>query len=205
MPQLNLALATNDATEALEYVNAHGVDLILLDIEMPDLSGIEFIQSLKKPAMVIFTTAYEEYAVKGYELEVVDYLVKPIRFERFEMAINRALKRFMANSGKDASNYPNTIAIKVDYKNVVLSISEILFIEGLKDYVKIYTTTQMYLTRLNLKGIHEILPHEKFIRVHRSFIVSIGQISSFSKSEIGIGSTTIPIGNSYKESHLHRL
>jgi len=203
IPFLNLHTATTDAFAGLEILNSQKIDLLLLDIEMPDITGLELLNSLEQKPLVIFTTAYEDYALKGYELDIVDYLVKPIRFERFLKGINKANKLYQANSQQKAPI--SSIQIKVDYKNVKINCSDILYIEGLKDYIKIYTKAGMVLTRLNLKGIETQLPKDEFIRVHRSFIVSISKVSAFHKSQISINKVNIPLGNVYKEEVLRLL
>jgi len=200
VPFLELQLATVNPFEALEILNQGKTDLLLLDIEMPDISGIEFLKSLslqKMPA-VIFTTAYEQYALQGYELEITDYLVKPIRFERFLKAVNRAKKMHQPLSS-DAPK-EEFLFVKADYKTVRIALDDILYIEGLKDYVKIITENEKILTRLNLKGISEKLPTNRFIRIHRSFIVSLAKVSAFQKSKISIGKIELPIGETYRNN-----
>jgi len=151
IPFLQLHTATNDAFAGLEILNSQKIDLLLLDIEMPDITGLELLNSLEQKPLVIFTTAYENYALKGYELDIVDYLVKPIRFERFLKGINKANKLYQIDSQTPIIQN-SFIQIKVDYKNVKIDCADILYIEGLKDYVKIYTKEGMVLTRLNLSA-----------------------------------------------------
>ncbi len=203
-PSLQLVGSTTNALAALETFKKEKIDLLFLDIQMPDITGIEFLQILENPPMVIFTTAYEEYALKGYELDIIDYLVKPIPFARFLKGINKALKWQEKNTEttppKEAFLY-----VKADYQTVKIAFSDILYIEGLKDYVKIYTNGKMVMTRLNLKGIAAKLPDDQFIRVHRSFIVAFSQIKTFQKSFIQLGKKKIPIGNAYQEDLFKRL
>lgn len=205
VPFLQLELVTSNAYEAITYINQHEVDLLLLDIEMPDLTGIELLQSLDRVPLVIFTTAYEQYALKGYELDVVDYLMKPIPFERFLKAVNKAQKRLSSNTAQLNTTSPVYLLVKSEYQTVKIDLDDILYIEGLKDYVKIFTTEKMILTRLNLKGIGEKLPSAQFVRVHRSFIVSLPQISSFQKSQLMIGDQLIPIGEAYRAQLIQKL
>ena len=203
-PSLQLVGSTTNALAALETFKKEKIDLLFLDIQMPDITGIEFLQILENPPMVIFTTAFEEYALKGYELDIIDYLVKPIPFARFLKGINKALKWQEKNTEttppKEAFLY-----VKADYQTVKIAFADILYIEGLKDYVKIYTNEKMVMTRLNLKGIAAKLPNDQFIRVHRSFIVAFSQITTFQKSFIHIDKKKIPIGNAYQKDLFNRL
>ena len=194
IPFLELQLATTDAFKALDELNKQSTDLLLSDIEMPDLTGIELINSLKTKPLIIFTTAYEEFALKGYELDIVDYLMKPIRFERFLKAVNKA--QYLHNLENKNTTENTFLYLKVNYKTVKVAFDDILYIEGLKDYVKVYTKQKMYLTRLNLKGIASKLPTSHFIRIHRSYIVAFSKITSVQKNQIFIGKQTLPLGNS---------
>lgn len=196
IPNVELVLATTNAFEAIELLSTKAVDLLFLDIEMPDINGLEFLQSLSHPPATILTTAFEKYAVQGFDLDVIDYLVKPIRFERFLKGINKAKEiTSLRKVEKEVEN--NHIFIKVNYQTRKLEFDQILYIEGLKDYVKIYTLEGMVLTRLNLKGIMAKLPNTHFVRIHRSFIVSIAKITAFQKANISIGETKLPIGETY--------
>jgi len=205
IPFLDLTLATTNAFEAIDTINNQSIHLLLLDIEMPDLTGIELLNALEQKPMVIFTTAYEQYALKGYELDVVDYLVKPIRFDRFLKGINKAHKLYQSKQTPLPTNKEDFLLVKVDYKTVRIAYEDIRYIEGLKDYVKIFTTNEMILTRLNLKGIEEKLPANQFIRVHRSFIASLSKITAFQKSQISMGDQVLPIGDTYKAQLLDKL
>ncbi|MCT4636358.1 MAG: LytTR family DNA-binding domain-containing protein [Bacteroidales bacterium] len=195
-PLLNLKIATRNVFEAIEYINNNHVDILLLDIEMPDLSGIELIKLIKRPPIIILTTAYEKYALDGYELDIVDYLVKPIRFERFIRAINKA-NRLLINNRKNNNNH---LIIKVEYQTRAILLDNIIYIEGLKDYVKIYTNDGVILTRSNIKGIHSKINDNRFVRIHRSYIVNTDKIVSYTKRYVTIGSSNIPIGDSYRSS-----
>ncbi len=207
VPFLQLQLASNNAFKVLDLLHQENTDLLLLDIEMPDITGIELLNSLKNPPLIIFTTAYEQYALKGYELDVVDYLVKPIRFERFVKGVNKAHKHLQLNNN-DAKEVEKTLDflwVKVEYQTVKILLSDILFIEGLKDYVKIVTKEGIVLTRLNLKGISQKLPSKQFIRIHRSFIVAVAQIKSFQKSHVCVEDKVLPIGETYRANLLELL
>lgn len=194
IPFLKIELATTDAFEALDFLNNSSIDLIFLDIEMPDITGINFVKSLNEKPQIIFTTAYEEYALKGYDLDITDYLLKPIRFERFLKAVNKANKLSRSSKVDESQNF---ISVKSEYKTYKILFEDILYVEGLKDYVKIHTTNKTILTRLNVKGIESKLPADKFIRIHRSFIVSLSKIESYQKAQITIEKKTLPIGKTY--------
>jgi len=205
IPFLKLKLATRDAFKGLQILNVQEIDLLLLDIEMPDITGIELLKSLEKKPLVIFTTAYDKYALQGYQLDVLDYLVKPIRFDRFLKAVNKAHKLHLANKGEFIPKEEGYILIKVEYKNVKLNFSEILFIEGLKDYVKVHTKKERYLTRLNLKNIQSKLPADQFIRVHRSYVVPVQKITSFQKGQVYINKIAIPVGITYQVEVMKKI
>lgn len=184
-----------DAGNSLE--NAE-IDLIFLDIQMPTLRGTDFLRSLKNPPMVIFTTAYEQYALEGFELNVVDYLLKPIPFDRFQQAVQKAFDLYQLHQ-KTMPQERSFFFVFSEYNKIKLFHEDILYIEGMKDYVKIYTKTQQkpILTRLNLKNIEAKLPEKGFCRVHQSFIVALDKITSFQKSKLFIEKQEIPIGEKY--------
>jgi len=204
-PDLELVGSHTNALEALSILKEQKVDLLFLDIQMPDITGIEFLQILENPPMVIFTTAYEEYALQGYELDIIDYLVKPIPFPRFIKAVNKAQKWYSNNSKEAEIPKAQFLLVKADYQTVKIAFEDILYIEGLKDYVKIYTTKKMVMTRLNLKGIAAKLPTDQFIRVHRSYIIAFAKIGTFQKSHLSIGQKEIPIGNTYQKELFKKL
>lgn len=205
IPDLELVGSHTNALEALSILKEQKVDLLFLDIQMPDITGIEFLQILENPPMVIFTTAYEAYALQGYELDIIDYLVKPIPFPRFIKAVNKAQKWHTNNATQMETHQEQYLFVKADYQTIKIPLDTILYIEGLKDYVKIYTTEKMVMTRLNLKGISEKLPTDQFIRVHRSFIVAFAKIVAFQKGQIRIGDKQIPVGNTYQADLFKRL
>ena len=202
-PFLHLVGTNTNALETYPVFKSDEIDLLFLDIQMPDITGIEFLQSLERKPMVIFTTAFDQYALQGYELDVIDYLVKPIPFQRFLKGANKALK--FHQSASPPAQQEQFITIKSEYKSKRILCQDILHIEGLKDYVKIYTTSGMELTRLNLKGIEERLPADQFLRIHRSHIIAISKIESFQKSHVFIGNKTLPIGDSYRDEFLQKL
>jgi DNA-binding LytR/AlgR family response regulator len=205
IPFLSLAGKCKNAFEAIQTINTKSVDLIFLDIQMPNISGIQLLESLERKPIVIFTTAYSEFAVESYNLNAIDYLLKPFNFERFFKAVNKAYSHYN-NQKKDidtnTSREPesNYILVKADYKTIKINLSDILYIEGLKDYVKIYTGPKPILTILRLKILEDKLPKNKFIRVHRSFIISIPKIESIERNIIRIAGARIPIGETYRSS-----
>ena len=206
---LKLEATFNNPMDALISINSHPVDLIFLDIQMPQLNGIQFMQLLQNRAQVIITSAYQEYAIEGFEHNVVDYLLKPIAFERFYKAVEKAynLKNPSHKLNRSQDMHPETggyIFVKVETKMVRVELDDILFIEGLKNYVSIYTKTQRIVTLQVMKQLEEILPANRFVRVHKSFIVAIDKINSIERQEILIKDRLIPIGNTYQE-HFYKL
>ncbi|MDF2384189.1 response regulator transcription factor [Nostoc ellipsosporum NOK] len=209
VPTLELAGECANALEAFSFLQQGSADLIFLDIRMPQLSGIDFLKSLKNRPKVIFTTAYTEYALHGYELDVVDYLVKPIPFERFLRAVDKAVGQLPApvsRSAAPATGAPESfVYFRVDRKMVKVMLSDILYIESMKDYVRVFTTEGMLITKQSLSSVEAMLPDTGFIRVHRSFIVSINGIRSFNAETIETAKAAIPIGKLYKNNVLKIL
>jgi DNA-binding LytR/AlgR family response regulator len=197
-PALNLVGTYTDAIVAHEYLKTHRVDLLFLDIQMPDISGIQLFESLTIKPIVIFTTAFSEFAVRGFDLEAIDYLVKPISFDRFMLAIDRVLKRFEPAT-KKANHADEFIIVKSEHQLVNISCQEICFIEGLDDYVKIHlrNVERSVLSLITLKGILEKLPKDRFLRVHRSYIVPVHLIRSIHNRQVSLGFIDIPIGDTY--------
>lgn len=195
----------NKPAEALRYINKFPVDLLFLDINMPSLSGLELYKSVKQNTMAIFTTAYSEHAVEGFNLSAVDYLLKPFTFERFEQAVNKAQEYYTFLHQKESSD-PQDLFIRAEYSLVKVPISEILYIEGLGDYLKIFVQgSKPVITRMTMKAITEKLPAREFIRVHRSFIVPFRRIRQVRNKVIFIDSKEIPIGSSYEEEFFKRF
>jgi len=211
IPNLELISACSNAIEAMSILQKNKIDLIFLDIEMPEFTGIEFIKSLEVKPLFIFTTAYSHYAVEGFNLNAVDYLVKPIPFHRFLKAINRAQELLLLKKAENSPTIkslgsPNFIFVKSDYENIKLNFDDIKYFEGLKDYIKIFSTSHKpILTLSNFKKIEEKLPEELFIRVHRSYIVSLKYINSVQRNRILIDGVRIPIGQNYKDEFLKRI
>ena len=189
--------AFENAALALKSLQEQPVDLIFLDIKMPDITGIQFLKSLQHPPMVIFTTAYEEYALDGFELNVVDYLLKPIPFERFMKAVTRAQEQFCATQPRPAET--DYIFVKTEYKIIKIDLEDILYIEALKDYIKIYTAHQPVLTLKSLKSFESRLPKDKFMRVHRSYLVAMNKINSVERNTVMIANQSIPISEGYRD------
>lgn len=207
---LKLAGSNINPLEALIALNQYPVDLIFLDIQMPQLNGIQFMQLLQNRAQVIITSAYHEYAIDGFEHNVVDYLLKPISFERFFRAVEKAynIKNPTSKISATPNLHPATggyIFIKVENKMIRLELDDILYVEGLKNYVSIYTKTQRIITLQVMKQLEEILPPYRFVRIHKSFIVAIDKINAIERQEIYIKEKVIPIGNTYAENFYNLL
>lgn len=195
MPELQLQRSFSNPLEALAYLKQEpSVKLVFLDIQMPELTGVEFMQLLQNQVDVVIISAYDEYALEGFQYEATDYLLKPVSFDRFVKAVQKVVNK----QPKDISLVQNEfIFIRTDKRIVRVNLSEILFIEALRNYVAIQTVSQKILTLQNLRGIEEILPPQKFIRVHKSFITAIDKIDSVERQRIFIGAHTIPIGDTY--------
>jgi len=204
VPFLQLTGTFNNPMEALLHVNTNPVDLVFLDIQMPQLNGVQFMQLLQNRAQVIVSSAYDQYAIDGFEHNVVDYIIKPIAFERFYKAVEKAYN--LKNPGQKAEApkemLPATggyIFVKVETKMVRVELDDILFIEGLKNYVSIQTKTQRIITLQVMKQLEEILPSNRFVRVHKSYIIALDKINSIERQEITIKDRIIPIGITYQE------
>jgi len=202
IPFLQLRGICTDALYAMEMLQKEKIDLVFLDIHLPKLKGLDFVRTLKNPPQIIITSAYQEYALQGYELNVVDYLLKPIEFNRFLMAVNK-LKEQPSAAG--LSGLPVTTAerahlfFNVSKKRVKIYIDEILFIESLKEYIRITTKDKSILTKFQLGQIEEMLSKNGFLRIHRSFLVAQNKIDAFSATDVEINGRQLPIGRSYKE------
>jgi DNA-binding LytR/AlgR family response regulator len=203
---VNLAGTFTNPFEAVHTINNNQVDLIFLDIVMPQITGPEFLKTLYNPPMVIFSTAFREYASDAFECDAVDYLVKPVVFERFSKAVNKAFQLIKMKNPAEISveEKPGVshgfLMVKVEYTTIRVNLNEILYIEGLKDYVKIYAEGRLILTKTTMKNIIEKLPSGSFFRVHKSYIISVDKIDMIENSRIVIGNQRIPIGESYRSS-----
>jgi len=202
---LELSGTCSNAVEAISFLKEHPVDLMFLDIQMPQLLGTNFIRTLKNAPKVIFTTAYRKYAIEGFELDAVDYILKPISFERFLKAVNKVLQLnfstehlLPATSDKNTEAANSFLYFRADRKMVKVFFRDILFIEALKDYIKIVTVSKTIVTKYVLSTLEEMLPSTEFLRIHKSYIVSIGKIESYNADSIQIAKHELPVGRLYK-------
>lgn len=205
--RLNLVQTCANATEAFNHLSNHRIDLIFLDINMPGITGIAFAKAINPQTKIIFTTAYREYAVEGFNLQAVDYLLKPISFARLLKAVETYLNLYQSTAKSPAKPEPESefIFLKMDRQMVKISFEDILYVESLSDYIKVYSTSKMYTLREKISTLEEKLSTEKFIRTHRSFIVSLAQIESYTHEQIVVNGNSIPISRSYKETVLQKL
>ncbi len=201
---LELTGTFSNAVEAISFLKDHSVDLLFLDIQMPQLLGTDFIRTLKSPPKVIFTTAYRKYAVEGFELDAVDYILKPISFGRFLKAVNKVLQTNLSTIQtltltKENHTEPHPfLYFRIDRKMVKVLLNDILFIEGMKDYVKIFTISKTIVTKHVLSTLEKMLPADEFLRIHRSFIVAINKIESYNADTLQIAKHELPIGRLFK-------
>lgn len=201
---LEVVATCNNALKAFEILNLQKIDLMFLDIKMPNITGIEFLKNLKNPPKTILTTAYRDYAIEGYDLGVVDYLLKPITFERFLKAVDKFLSETAKNEVKIKESVPDEfILVKSGIKNYKINTNDIVYIESLKDYIKINTVGDKNITsKYKIGDIQEELNGDHFLRIHRSFIINTSKITAFTINEIEVNNIEIPIGASYKEDVL---
>ena len=208
MPDLTLSFSTQNPIEALNRVMEGGIDLVFLDIQMPELSGLQFMKIIKGKCLVILTTAYAEYALEGFDHDAVDYLLKPVSFERFYKAVEKVQ---IIRRGLNEKELPNamvpkketgvqTIFVKTEYKLVRVNVEDILYVKGLQNYVSIHTTTEKITSLQTMKKIEEQLPADRFIRVHKSYIVAINKIDSIERNRIWIGGDIIAVGQVYRKA-----
>ncbi|MDN3550174.1 LytR/AlgR family response regulator transcription factor [Mucilaginibacter aquaedulcis] len=206
IPFLQLVKATTNPIEALTLVQTGDVDLVFLDVQMPELTGIQFLKISNGRAKVILTTAYPQYALEGYELDVVDYLLKPIAFDRFFKSVQKAqtiiqpvAKTILTESVQQDDFSTDFIFVKTEHKIQKVYLHDILFIEGLKDYISIFTPAERIITLQGMKKMEDALPEKHFIRVHKSYIVALNKIDSIERSRIQIGDKIIPVGDTYRD------
>jgi DNA-binding LytR/AlgR family response regulator len=227
MPSLTLVKTCTDPLEALSLIQQGKVDLLFLDIQMPMLTGIQFLRVMNGKCKTILTTAYSEFALEGYEYDVVDYLLKPISFERFLKAVQKSISKLAINNEQSGdvsqsitisteqnknqsidsqlvnkSSQLDFIFVKTEYKIQKINLSDILYLEGLKDYVSIYTTTERILTLQTMKKMEEMLPSNRFVRVHKSYIVSLEKIETIERKRIFISKNIIPVGDSFQKDFM---
>jgi two-component system LytT family response regulator len=214
VPFLELVKRTENAIEALQLVQAGGIDLVFLDIQMPDLTGIQFLKIASGKSNYILTTAYSQYALESYDLNVSDYLLKPIAFDRFYKAVEKVHKQLQKDEPA-VTVIPEPVAapivppqhtqaqdfifVKTEHKIQKIELDDILYIEGLKDYISIFTRNERVITLQNMKRMEETLPRGEFIRVHKSYIIALDKIESIERSRISIASKVIPIGDTYRD------
>ncbi len=203
-PGLELHAVCKDALKALEVLKEEEVDLIFLDINMPKLSGISLLKSIENPPLVIFTTAYSEYAVEGFELDAIDYLLKPFGFERFVKAVNKAIERW-DKSKKGNGSEEGFISIKSDKRIFRVALSEIKYFQSKGDYLKVVCTDKTIVSHQTLKGILEIIPESEFVQIHKSYIVSLKHLSFVEGNQLKVSDEFLPIGLTFKENLLDRL
>jgi DNA-binding LytR/AlgR family response regulator len=204
-PGLVLVKSCINATEAYEGLHEHEVDVIFLDIQMPVISGIEFLRSLRDPPLVVFTTAFHNYAIEGYELNSVDYLLKPITYDRFYRAVEKIRERVAFKSAQKTKPLADYIFIKQDNRLVKVNYDQIRYIEAEKDFSRIFLPDKKLLAGMHLKMFESLLPDDHFMRVHRSYIVNLARINSINGNTIELDKAEIPIGANYKNELVKRL
>lgn len=200
-PELHLVGVYGSAVEAMKELRNNPVDLLFLDIQMPELSGMEFAGILPKKTKIIFTTAFDRYAIDGYKVNAADYLLKPISYDSFVLSVNRVLERCKVVDRHDVMSADGFVYVKSEYKLVKINFVDILYIEGVKDYVKIYFRDRRkpVMSLMNMKKLEDYLPKSQFMRVHRSFIVNMSVADMIDRGRIVAGDTFIPVSESYKE------
>ena len=203
IPSLDLVSECSNAFQALKVLDSEEVDLMFVDINMPDLNGLDFVRSLEKKPLLIFTTAYSEFAIEGFKVDAIDYLLKPFSFAEFSKAVNKAAKQLdlIRNQQESVESNDSFLFIKSEYKLIRINLDDIKFVEGMKEYVRIHLTSQKpVMTLLSLKSLEKTLPSEKFMRVHRSYIVNTNKVSVVERNRIIYDDKfVIPVSDQYKE------
>ena len=202
---VELKAVFREPVKAIEYLNQEKVDLVFLDINMPDISGLQLVQTLSPKPMIIFTTAYSHYAVESYNLNAIDYLLKPITFDRFLVAVNKAVTTVAANTSTTANNDTATIFIKSGPQTYQVKVADILYLEKDGNYVTIHLKDRNILIRENMADIFDLVPAADFIRVHKSFVVAIKHITMIEVHQITVNNETIPVGSTYRDAMRERL
>jgi two-component system LytT family response regulator len=210
LPMLELAGECANAVDAIRMLQCNNIDLVFLDIRMPQLNGNELLKVIKNSPPVILTTAHVEYALEGYELDVMDYLLKPIRFDRFIKAVNKIVQlnghhSIETDSPAAEEKRESFVYFRCDRKMVKVMLKDIIYIESMKDYVKIFTASGMLMTKQSITSVEAMLPEHDFIRAHRSYIVSLDKIKTFTNELIGVGNTEIPIGKLFRNNVIKLL
>lgn len=204
---INIIASCSNALEAFNVISNHKIDLVFLDINMPEISGISFAKSINKDIKIIFTTAYRDYAVEGFELQAVDYLLKPIAFERLLKAVNTYFEVYCESNKKVAEHTEenNFMFVRSDRRMIKIDFNAIIYVESYSDYIKIQLASETIVTRETISAIEAKLPAKHFLRIHRSFIISIDNIESFTNEHINIHNKALPLSRSYKKDVLKRL
>jgi two-component system, LytTR family, response regulator len=202
VPELRLIRTFDNPVEAIGWLKENRTDLIFLDIQMEQLTGIQFLEAIEPSSKVILTTAYDQYAIKGFELNVTDYLLKPFSFERFLQAVNKAMEYFSIKKSSENDSY---IFVKTEYRLERIDIDDILYIEGMKDYLRIICSGKKIMTLQSFAKIEESLPKNKFCRVHKSYIVALDKIKSVERGVIIIADQRIPVSNTYKDNFFSKI
>jgi two-component system, LytTR family, response regulator len=204
-PGMQVVLKTTHVLDALHSVQQGNADLLFLDIQMPELTGIQFMKVMRNACPVILTTAYAEYALEGYEYDVVDYLLKPVTFERFIVAVEKAKRRLEQKAPKEMPQSVEHIFIKTEYRIQKIDLDDILYIEALRDYIAIHTPAGKILSLESLRNMEEILPAASFIRIHKSYIIHQNKIEFLERGKVVINKQYLPIGDTYREKFLSRI
>ncbi|MCF3108872.1 LytTR family DNA-binding domain-containing protein [Niabella sp. CC-SYL272] len=209
IPFIKVVRSCKNALELAQYLQTEPIDLLFMDVQMPGISGIQFLNTLEQPPMIIMVTAYEQYALQGFELNVVDYILKPFSFERILKACNRAQELFQLKKIKNTGSEPQAqyLFVNVEYTLVKIAIADICYIEGLKDYIKIHLSAarKPVLTRMTMKAMEEKLPQGAFARTHKSYLVALSKITVIKRDLVCIDQVEIPISESYKEPFLQAV
>lgn len=204
-PGLELLKVCNNAMEALQAIQEKEIDILFLDIEMPKINGLNFLRTLSNPPSTIITTAYRQFAIEGFELNVVDYLLKPFSFERFLKAVNRITHNRAFTPTGDSKGDKSFMYFRVDRKNVKVKYDEIIYIEGLSNYVKIYLKNKNLVVYHKLIDLENLLPDDQFARIHRSYIIAVDKIKAYGKDYVEIGDQQLSIGKSYRDEFFRNL
>lgn len=202
---LELVLQTTKALEALQWVQEGKADLVFLDIQMPELTGIQFMKIIRNACQVIVTTAYTDYALEGYEYDVVDYLLKPVTFDRFLIAAKKAMVKFESIQRETAPVASSCIFVKSEYRVQRINLSDILYIEALRDYIAIYTPSVKIMTLESMKNMEVMLPGNEFIRIHKSYIINRSRIDFIERGKVVIGKNYLPVGETYRERFMKEI
>jgi len=214
VPFLELRASFTSGMDALQYLKDNTTDLLFLDIQMDDLTGIQLLEVLKNKPQVVFTTAYSEYAIKGFELEVTDYLLKPISFERFLQSVNRIYDKLNPKKNSDSPSdipvantppQPDFMFVKTEYRMEKVKFADIHYVEGMKDYLRIVSPDKRIMTLTNFKNMLSMLPEQQFCRIHKSYIINLSKIQSIEKSHVVVLNERLPIGDSYRKSFFDLL